>query len=61
MRTIARKGAVPIDAALASSLGELDSIKFKSILSCLSELSVQLRPKEPGQFARQLRAAKDSK
>jgi DNA-binding MarR family transcriptional regulator len=61
MRTVAKKGAVPVDTALARALGEHDSAKLQSTLRSLSDLSGQLRPKEPGQFAQQLRVAKESK
>jgi DNA-binding MarR family transcriptional regulator len=59
-RNIATKGAVSVDDVLAAALGEQDSVKLKSILTTLGELSERLRPKEPGPFAQQLKAAKDA-
>jgi DNA-binding MarR family transcriptional regulator len=61
MRTVAKKGAVSVDAALATALGESDSKKLQSILRSLGELSSRLRPSEPGPFARQLKAAESSR
>jgi len=61
MRNIAKKGAVPIDAALATALDEHDSAKLKLILKFLDDLSERLRPRQPGPFARQLKADKASK
>jgi DNA-binding MarR family transcriptional regulator len=60
MRNVAKKGSVPVDLALAAELGELDSAKLKSILGTLGDLSVRLRPRDPGPFAEQLKAAKDA-
>jgi DNA-binding MarR family transcriptional regulator len=57
-RNIAKKGAVSVDDGLAAALGQDDSVKLKSLLTTLGELSERLRPTEPGPFAQQLKAAK---
>jgi DNA-binding MarR family transcriptional regulator len=60
MCDVAKKGAVSVDAALAAALGDDNPAKLKSILRSLSDLSERLRPREPGRFFQQLKAARDA-
>jgi DNA-binding MarR family transcriptional regulator len=55
-RTVARKGAVPADSALAAALGDTDPAATAEIVAVLDALASRLRPADPGQAARQLRA-----
>ena len=55
LREVRRKGAVPVDAALAAALGEADPAAVAKIVSSLEALAARLRPAEPGPVASQLR------
>jgi DNA-binding MarR family transcriptional regulator len=58
-RTVAAKGSVPVDAALAAALGEPDGgAVVTKIIGTLSALADQLAPETPGPIRRQLDQAR---
>jgi DNA-binding MarR family transcriptional regulator len=55
-RTVAAKGSVPVDAALAAALGHpADAVE---IITTLASLAERLRPSSPGPIRRQLDQAR---
>jgi hypothetical protein len=57
-RTVAGKGAVEVDAALAEALGYGDVNAARPALDTLTMLSERLRPAQPGPILEQLRRAR---
>jgi DNA-binding MarR family transcriptional regulator len=55
-RTVAAKGAAPVDAALAAALG--DPADADEIIGILAALAGRLRPEAPGPIRRQLDQAR---
>lgn len=56
-RTIARKAATPIDAALAKALTDLDTDQQREVTEALGMLFERLRPVAPGPIVDQIRSA----
>lgn len=54
-RTIARKGAVPIDGVLAKALGDTHPYAAEEVVEVLKLVSERLRPAADGPILRQLR------
>jgi DNA-binding MarR family transcriptional regulator len=59
-RTVARKGAAPIDAALSKALGEAEADQVNVTLELLQMLAERLRPEHPGPILSQLQQHKGS-
>jgi DNA-binding transcriptional ArsR family regulator len=58
-RTVAAKGSVPVDAALAAALGEpAGGAAVTEIIGALSALAARLAPETPGPIRRQLDQAR---
>jgi Winged helix DNA-binding domain len=58
-RTVAAKGSVPVDAALAAALGEpAGGPAVTQIIGTLSALAARLAPETPGPIRRQLNQAR---
>jgi DNA-binding MarR family transcriptional regulator len=54
-RTVAAKGSVSVDAALAEAFGEpADGSAIAQIIGTLSDIAARLRPADPGPILRQL-------
>jgi DNA-binding MarR family transcriptional regulator len=52
---VRRKGAIPVDAALAAALGEPDAAVVAQLVTGLEALAARLRPAQPGPAVSQLR------